>query len=481
MGKQNNTDNKIATGVVLAIIIMGIIFLLLAFATLLAPIVVLVLFLVNWIRYLEQDRKGKRTNFWLSEQEQEQYKQIAYTLAQAEDERRKVKDLVISHGVSRNQDGQISQRSYVGKGLRERENTTNSLINKYTPIYEELQFRPYTRWKKARSHYSKTFGFGFIIFIIVAMIGVQRIVPDEFIHSALRSEAIDSTKVVEQPRVTEQVDQTKQAGNRTDDSSEINGWKIYGMSIGIMAGFLAALTIIWLIGWLIGRIRFRLKNPEPPLVSMDNVDTYIEKYMEKKARKEAERQQQKEKLEQKREQKRIAKKLAKEEKKRIVEQKSEEEGQKVENETTSNVSIVERETATSVPTEDDICERSKEEELFISWANRLKNEGYNVIGNWENWVSSGQWKNIAVASSVNGVDIRIVVEYYAKSKKIYFGIAKFNDEGKVSQELLNSETFQRIITENKLTVKNNEWWYCLKYSTFDKVFQEYLHLIKAIK
>ena len=169
------------------------------------------------------------------------------------------------------------------------------------------------------------------------------------------------------------------------------------------------------------------------------------------------------------------------EKKRIVEQKSEEEGQKVENETTSNVSIVERETATSVPTEDDICERSKEEELFISWANRLKNEGYNVIGNWENWVSSGQWKNIAVASSVNGVDIRIVVEYYAKSKKIYFGIAKFNDEGKVSQELLNSETFQRIITENKLTVKNNEWWYCLKYSTFDKVFQEYLHLIKAIK
>ncbi len=125
-------------------------------------------------------------------------------------------------------------------------------------------------------------------------------------------------------------------------------------------------------------------------------------------------------------------------------------------------------------------QRSKEENLFISWADSLKNEGYNLIGNWENWESAGLWKNLAVVSSVNGVDIRIIIEYDVKSRKIYFGVAKLKDEEKVSQELLHSETFQKIITENGLTVKNNEWWYCLKFSTFNKVFQEFRHLIEAI-
>lgn len=90
MRKQNNTDNKLWNGI---IIIMGVIFLVLALATLLAPIVVLILFLINWIRYLIQDRKGRTTNFWLSESEQEEYKKTVYILARAEDEKGKFKIL----------------------------------------------------------------------------------------------------------------------------------------------------------------------------------------------------------------------------------------------------------------------------------------------------------------------------------------------------------------------------------------------------
>ena len=492
MGKQNNTENKIAAGVVFIIIIMGIILLIFAFATLIAPIIVLVLFLINWIRYLVQDRKRKATNFWLSAEEQEQYEKVTYILVHAEDEKRKIQDSVITQGIYRNQDGQISQRSYAGKGLRDRENTNNSIINKYTPIYEELQLRPYTRWKKARSHYSKAFGFGFIIFTIMVMFGITQLrnnnTKEEFPLSTLVSETIDSTKVVVQSNEieqTEKAEQSEQAEKAKEDSSKDTdlvtaAFSLYGISIGLMAGFLAALVVIWLIGWLIGRIRFGLKNPEPPLVNIDNVDTYIEKYMEKKARKKAKRQQQKERLRQKREQKRITKKLAKEEKTRIAEQKSEEENQKVETESTSHVYIAELEKTSAVPMENNTRKQSKEEKLFISWANILRNKGYNITGNWEDWENSGLWKNLAVVSSVNGIDIRIVVEYYVKSKKIYFGIAKLNDEEKISQELLNSETFQNIITENGLTVKSNEWWYCLKYSTLDKVFQEYWHLIEVI-
>ena len=476
MGKQNNSEGKF----IAIIIIMGVIFLVLSFATLLAPVVVAVLFLVNWIRYLAQDRKRRATNFWLSAQERKQYGQTVHILAQAEEERRRVQNSVIAQGVSRNQDGQISVRSYAGKDLRERENTANSVIGKYTPVYNDLRLRPYARWKKARSHYSKAFGFGFIIFVFaVGILWMRNCVDSEALISSWQSEAVDSTKVVERPKVAVQVDQTEQTGGQTEDSSEMSGLEIYGMSVGIMTGFFAALVVIWLIGWLIGRIRFGLKNPEPPLVSMENVDTYIEGYMEKRARQEAERQQRKEEIERKREQKRIAKELAKEEKIRAAERKPEEENQKVENKTTSDESVAEVETA--APMGDNARKRSKEEELFISWADSLRNEGHNITGNWENWENSGPWKNLAVVSSVNGVDIRIVVEYYVKSKKIYFGIAKLNDEGKVSQEVLHSETFQNVIKENGLTVKNDEWWYCLKFSTLDNVFQEYRHLIEVIK
>lgn len=483
MGKQNNEDNKGAAAFVLVIVIMGIIFLLFAFATLLAPVVVLVLFLVNWIRYLVQDRKWRKVNFWLSTQEQKQYEQTVYVLARAEKEKGSVQDSVIAQGVSRNQDGQISVRSYAGKGLRERENTANATIGEYTPVYNELRLRPYVRWKKARSHYSKAFGFGFIIFVVVAMMGIVRLdnaIESRYLASIVQSEAVDSTKVVEQPKVAEQVDQAEQTDSQTEGSSEMCALKIYGMSIGIMAGFLAALVVIWFIGWLIGRIRFKLKNPEPPVVCMDNVRTHVEKYWAKMARESDERQQRKEERKHKREQKKIASKLAKEEKIRIAGQKSEEENQTAATEADSNVPAAGSETEAAVPVGNDARKRSKEENLFISWADNLRREGYNITGNWENWEDSGLWKNLAIVSSVNGVDVRIVIEYYVKSKKVYFGIAKLNDKEKVSQELLNSEKFQRIIAENGLTVKNNEWWYCLKFSTLDKVFQEYRYLIGSI-
>ena len=321
----------------------------------------------------------------------------------------------------------------------------------------------------------------------------DRFSKEESSVSTLVSEAADSTKVVVQPNETEQTEKVEQPelpGENTESSSENSDFmsflkailSLFGISIGFMAGILAALAIIWFIGWLIGRIRFGLKNPKPPLVSMDNVDIYIEEYIKKKERKEAERLQRKEeKIKERRKQKRIVKEQAKAEKCRTDEKKTKEaETQKNVEEMTSDGPVAEHERNASVPIENNMRQLSKEEKLFISWADTLKNEGYNITGNWENWENSGLWKNLAVISSVNGVGILIAVEYYVKSKRIYFGIKKLNDEEKVSQELLNSETFQNIITENGLTVKNNGSWYCLKFSTFNKVFQEYQHLIKTI-
>ena len=289
---------------------------------------------------------------------------------------------------------------------------------------------------------------------------------------------------------TEKVELSEQTAKSTDDSTENSNLEsfikallsLFGMSIGIMAGLLAAVAILWLIGWLIGRIRFGLKNPEPPLVSMNNVDTYVEKYMEKLVQKEAERKQREENLRQKREQKRIAKEQAKTEKIRVAEKNTEEtETQKVEDKK-PDVQTPEPETLVIEPNPvtNEVSQRSKEENMFMSWADTLRESGYDIIGNWENWANAGQWKNLAVVSSINDVPVRIIIEYYAKSRKIYFGIAKFSDKDKLSQELLDSDAFQKIISDCGLTVKNTGWWYCMKYSSFDNIFQEYQQLIEKI-
>lgn len=503
MAKQSNNsvDGILAKGVIFVVIAVGIIWLVFSFATLIAPAVILILFLVNWIRYLAQDRKGRGTNFWLSDYEQELYEKTVYTLAQAEEERKNVRELVAANGISRNQDGQISQRSYAGKGLRERENAANSLIGKYTPIYNEIKSRPYRRWKKARSHYSNAFGFGLIILLLAAMFGISTLKNNDSapssngapIVSASVQETVDSTKVATQPEeeaseLTEKAEQPEQTKEPVEGSSKDGDLSSFlnalltllGISLGVMAGVLGALAIIWLIGWLIGRTRFKLKNPEPPLVSMDNVATYIEAYMKARAKKEDERLQRKKERKQRQEQKRMAREQAKAEKNRIAEKRLEEaETQRNVEEGIPDGLAAEPETA-AVPVENNVRQRSKEENMFISWADSLRNEGYSITGNWENWENSGPWKNLSVVSAINGVGVRVLVEYYVKSKRVYFGIAKLGVEGENPQELLDSETFQNIVRENGLTVKNNETWYCLKFSTFGKVFQEYRHLIETI-
>ena len=119
---------------------------------------------------------------------------------------------------------------------------------------------------------------------------------------------------------------------------------------------------------------------------------------------------------------------------------------------------------------------SEQQKAFDSWAAALRDKGYDILGNWDNWDNAGDWKNLGVVSQIENIPVRLAIEYYVKRKQVYYGIAKVDDEDKVSQELLNSETFRNIITENGLTVKNNEWWYCL-----DRVFSEYCELLASCR
>ena len=104
-----------------------------------------------------------------------------------------------------------------------------------------------------------------------------------------------------------------------------------------------------------------------------------------------------------------------------------------------------------------------------------------MTGNWNNWKNAGQWKSLAVVLPADQTNLRITIEYYTKTKKLYYGIAKLNEEDQISQDLLDSETFRKIMSDCGLTVTNNKWWYCLQYASFDDIFTQYNELIRIFK
>ena len=481
MGKR--ADNKKGEKALdFIVIVLGVIWLIFAFAVIIAPFVALILFLVNLIRYRIQDLPQRTYNFWLTDSERMYFKKVVFTLYNAKNEAKNVEDTRIIKGFSRNIDGQINRRSDESKELRARENNANDTIQEYSPVFDELQYRPYQRWKKARKHYSNALGFGCIVAILALLIGINALTKTFADNDSLSSASSSVSEIVDSTKVIEQQEQTENTEDGSTDTTDLLAF--YGISIGGMAGFLLLLTIIWFIPWMIGRIKFNRKNPEPPLVTVDNVDTYLKSFLTFKEAEEDLKLIKRAQIKQRKEDKRQAKAQRKAENVRAAEQRKaevanvREAGIKVE---TPDKTVAEPSQSAPVAQSTDMPQRSREENLFISWADALRKDGYEVLGNWDNWKNAGQWKNLAVVSSISDERLRITIEYDARSRKVYFGIAKLGDEDKVSQELLNSETFRNIITENGLTVKNNEWWYCLRFSSFDRVFSEYCELLASCR
>lgn len=122
---------------------------------------------------------------------------------------------------------------------------------------------------------------------------------------------------------------------------------------------------------------------------------------------------------------------------------------------------------------------SEQQEAFNSWAAALKDKGYDILGNWDNWDNAGDWKNLGVVSQIENVPVRLAIEYYVKRKQVYYGITKVDDEDEVSQELIHNPAFEKFMSGSGMQVKNNEWWYCLRFSSFDRVFSEYCELLAS--
>lgn len=132
------------------------------------------------------------------------------------------------------------------------------------------------------------------------------------------------------------------------------------------------------------------------------------------------------------------------------------------------------------PEEQVTSDMSMENALFVEWGKLLAQEGYSLGGNWKEWEHSGQWKNLSVEQSLMDFKIRSTIEYDIKSKKLYFGIAKFDEADKISQTLLKSDALKEIADSCALTLKPTEWWYGLRYTSFDNVYGQYRNMIDLI-
>ena len=242
MGKR--ADNKKGEKALdFIVIVLGVIWLIFAFAVIIAPFVALILFLVNLIRYRIQDLPQRTYNFWLTDSERMYFKKVVFTLYNAKNEAKNVEDTRIIKGFSRNIDGQINRRSDESKELRARENNANDTIQEYSPVFDELQYRPYQRWKKARKHYSNALGFGCIVAILALLIGINALTKTFADNDSLSSASSSVSEIVDSTKVIEQQEQTENTEDGSTDTTDLLAF--YGISIGGMAGFLLLLTIIW--------------------------------------------------------------------------------------------------------------------------------------------------------------------------------------------------------------------------------------------
>lgn len=381
-----------------------------------APLIFLILYLINQIAYLASDRKRKRNFFWLTYDERELFKSRWEDFVAALKMKEYVEVAVEREGIQLNQNGQISVRSYRGKELRSKLDDANYVIKNASPLLDELQNKPRKQRKKCRKHYSNAFAFG------LSLLALFYIVYDTL-------NTLNVSQIIEKIKLNQ--------------SDEAGGAMIVGVFV-----MLLTYVVVKLIFWVIFSIRFR----KPPVVTIENVDTYID-YMQEKMRWKRKT------------------KSHKTEKSEVSEIESNilpcagEDGNNVEEEKPAMI----------------VSEKSYEESMFRNWAVALEKEGYSLLGNWSNWAESGQWKNLSVPVSLLGTKIRAAIEYDAGENAIYFGIAKYDDEDRVSQSLLSNGTFTQIMKANGLSVKNNEWWYCLKYASFDNVFAQYCKLIGDIR
>lgn len=241
MAKQNQSNSietKVVSVVLLLAVVVLLLFGLLAVVLAASPLIFLVLYLINQIAYLSSDKRRKRDFFWLTYDERELFKSSWEDFSAALRTKKYVEAAVEREGIRLNQNGQISVRSYRGQDLKAQLDNANYVIGQTAPVIEALENRPQKQRKKGRKHYSSAWGFGLSLLVFLGFV-------------CYGSNTLNVSQIIEQMK-----------SGQTGDA------------IGAM---LLTFVVVKLVFFAIFSIRFR----KPPLVTMENVDTYIDDMQEK--------------------------------------------------------------------------------------------------------------------------------------------------------------------------------------------------------
>lgn len=482
MANKKNDDVKNAKEGCLALIALSVLILLatvfsmlLQLVPLVIPVVFLILFIVNWYRYKNEDKPHLRNGFWLSEDDMNNYSFVSALIERAKSNRSDVQAAVRNEGIRINKDGRISAKSYRGQNLRNTLESANATIDEYFPVKSHLEGLPQKRWKAARKHYSKYKGFRLAVIVWALFMlfttsdtfsgfgqyvkgigdtgrtGMSMVVDlwDDTASDSLAKDSIAATKPDKQqesPAKEEKEEETGDGGLTDNFQTEfaVSLWRALFLMI-----------VIYFVTRFIMMFVFSFKYKKPPFVDMGNVFEYNVRYEDKPRKK------------------------AKNEQKSKSGNSTKEKAESAEN----TEEREETEKSIAQPSEPQSIEkpqRTKEREMFASWADQFKQDGYTVGGNWDNWDNSGDWKNLAISLTIGGIRVNGTIEYYTKGKQLYYGIQKADENDEVSQTLLNSDAFKGMMNELGMFVKNDEWWYCLKHVSFDDAFPQYKEFIDYV-
>lgn len=278
--KGNDKDNlKEQTGcflvLFLLLIIVTVIYIALWLIPLVVPLCFLIGFLVCWIRYQRNDKNLIRKKFWLTDEDQEQFKYVNSKLVSAISKKEEVLEAIEREGIHINKNGRISARSYRGQELQGALDNAEACIADMQPVYSSLREQPRRNWKTAKKHFSKAMGFGIAFFVWLGYLFYSTDnVVDGFMsyYSVGRSDIGELWSILDDDKdsinVKNVIEKTPEIENTSEELSKQPSF------VTILVKGLFIMLAVYLVVWLISIIIFIIRYRKPPLVGMNNVDMY---------------------------------------------------------------------------------------------------------------------------------------------------------------------------------------------------------------
>ncbi len=237
----------------LILIVIGVILILLP----LVPVIFGIIALINWFKFRKKKKQFPNkipNDFWLDEQEKEQFKVISSNIPIAFQNVVNAKNAGEQEKLSKNMDGSFSNRSKRGKEINQIINKNQSYIDNNLWRIKRLETQPIDDWKAMQNTYSSYFAplYTIGIWFITFYISFSQYFKNPLLSlSEIYSHYIHGT---------------------TKYISLKEGWET---NLLIALGITAGITLIgYFILKRIGKLLFKNKYPKPEKVTKENIDNF---------------------------------------------------------------------------------------------------------------------------------------------------------------------------------------------------------------